>query len=404
MSFGPATVTALTAATADATTLVPCSKASARNEIELDELLQAALNVSATGLAPTVVTPTALAANTDNWASATGAINRVSASAAYNLTGIAAPTQDGTLKFLWNVGTFPITLIHELTSTAANRFTCAGGASIVLGPGELALLTYSTTTSRWLTTKVRSDIGQGTLIVRQSGGVAGTDEVQISHDGSAGLIDCKDGNLSLRAAGSGTVPLQIADLALLLRATSSIQWGSSNLSSPDTGLKRAAAAVVATTNGSTGTGWLQNSAGTKRVTGDVTNATTTFADLTDLTVTLIAGRKYVGRMVLFALNSVGAEGVKLDFNGGTATATSFIACTAAPPGGWTYSAPVQTTLAGVIAASAINTAYRAVAIELSIVCSGGGTFIPRFAENSTGGGGTVTVSTGTYLVLEDSPN
>jgi hypothetical protein len=38
----------------------------------------------------------------------------------------------------------------------------------------------------------------GTIIARQSGGVAGTDEVQISHNGTKSLVESKDGNLELK--------------------------------------------------------------------------------------------------------------------------------------------------------------------------------------------------------------
>lgn len=42
--------------------------------------------------------------------------------------------------------------------------------------------------------------GNGTLIARQIGGTAGTDEIQISHNGSRGLIESKDGYLELHSA------------------------------------------------------------------------------------------------------------------------------------------------------------------------------------------------------------
>lgn len=42
----------------------------------------------------------------------------------------------------------------------------------------------------------------GHVIARQSGGVAGTDEICIRHDGSNGTLDCRSGVLSHQIAGS----------------------------------------------------------------------------------------------------------------------------------------------------------------------------------------------------------
>lgn len=42
----------------------------------------------------------------------------------------------------------------------------------------------------------------GAVIVRQPGGVAGTDEVRISHDGTSTTIDSRDGHVGLAVAGS----------------------------------------------------------------------------------------------------------------------------------------------------------------------------------------------------------
>lgn len=481
MSF-PST-TALNASTADASTLVPCSKASALNEITLGVLLQALGQVGS-------VTPTALAANTDNWASATGTINYISASAAYNLTGIVAEAL-GSPKLLWNTGTFPITLVNELTSTAANRFTCAGGASIVLGPGEVALTIYNTTTSRWLCTKIRSDIAQGTLIVRYDGGTSST-QGQISHSGNDILLVNTVGNRGTQITNPGANIVMFPDTRVGLPSTCAVIWSSnSDGSGGDTGLKRAAAGVVAVTDGSSGNGtlrvgpgtvaapslafatetntgcylpsvnvigtsiagfaissmninglislpvnggigwqstttvtsgvqdtsiarvaagvvggsgvWLQNTGGTKRVTANVTNATTTYSNLADLTVTLIAGRKYVGRMMIHASNDVSADGMKFDFNGGSATMTDFWAQILAYTAGLTASNTGGSALATVLNYTAVGTGNITFVVELSFVCNAAGTFIPRFAQNAHTSG-TATLLQGSYLVLEDSPN
>src|SRR5438105_14232577 len=64
------------------------------------------------------------------------------------------------------------------------------------------------------------------------------------------------------------------------------------------------------------------SALTARMTTSPTNITATMANLTDLSLTLLAGAKYVGALVLFANNSTAAEGLQFDLGGGAATMTS----------------------------------------------------------------------------------
>ena len=289
----------------------------------------------------------------------------------------------------------------------------------------------------------------GGIVVRQNGGTAGTDEVQISHDGSNAIISNPDAagtyrftnpgapsteyivitktsvNGSITNIGTGgalTLGGQTATVLLIngsykaylvasrFAVSSDYQFAFSSTTnadaSADTGFKRDAAAVIATTNGSTGTGWLQNSAGTKRLTANVTSADTAMVNLTDLSMTLIAGRKYVGRLVLFAANTTAADGIRVDFDGGTATATSFIAGWEMVPGNTlsTYVNFSSTALATDLAISALSsTSQRVLAISFSIVCNAAGTFIPRISED-TNGVGTLTVAAGSYMVLEDSPN
>ncbi len=188
-------------------------------------------------------------------------------------------------------------------------------------------------------------------------------------------------------------------------------WGSTDSGAGlfDTGLRRGAPGVVVVNDGTgaqTGTGapgWMQNSAGRSRIVSDATNATATFADLSDLTLTLVAGRKYTGKLVVKCNNSTAAEGVKFDFNGGTATVTSFWAAAAELVGGTTVlGTAISTSLAGVINYTTI-TGETVIEFSISLVCNAGGTFIPRFAENSSTLG-TATAELGSFLWLEDMPN
>lgn len=272
--------------------------------------------------------------------------------------------------------------------------------------------------------------GSAPVIFRETGGVAGTDEVQFYYAAGTpfGAI------YNVKASGYQHV-FQVAGVSYLTVSASSVLFGSkatdggfwqiasqtaafgvfsggqyswsstgSAAGSPDTGIKRVAAGVVGPTDGSSGSGWFQNTAGTARLTAPVTNVTTTLANLTDLTVTLVAGRKYVGRLVLIVDEGLAADGFKFDLNGGTATMTSVT---------YGFSSAIGATL-GTRTSTAIATAITLTAladtndvileVPVTLVCNAGGTLIPRQAKNADAAGGTLTMRTGCYLVLNDSPN
>lgn len=97
------------------------------------------------------VSPAQLTANTDNWSIAglsTAAIIRASTNASRNVTGIASPTPWQSL-LLVNIGAFDLVLVHDATSTAANRFLCPGSANLTLNPNDSVRLWYDNTSSRW---------------------------------------------------------------------------------------------------------------------------------------------------------------------------------------------------------------------------------------------------------------
>lgn len=101
----------------------------------------------------TEATPTTLAANTDNLVLTGAGVQRLSASAGYNLTGIAPPSGgahvSGRVLYLTNVGSFTITLKHQVTSTATNQFLCTTGADLALAANGMAICIYDNTTQRW---------------------------------------------------------------------------------------------------------------------------------------------------------------------------------------------------------------------------------------------------------------
>lgn len=127
----------------------------------------------------------------------------------------------------------------------------------------------------------------GKVIIRQPGGTAGTDEIQVYHDGTRGVITCQDG--VLRVPGTISADTVTATVALQALSGANVQAldGSSNqksivhqtgqifssdagltwrnnvnvsAGSADCGLARAAAGVIQVTNGSTGAGALASAA------------------------------------------------------------------------------------------------------------------------------------------------
>lgn len=93
-----------------------------------------------------------LAANTDDYAptgAADALIWRLDASGDYNLTGIV-PDRSGQVVMIANVDTTnTITLIHDATSTAANRFLLFDNKNLALKRNGFCLLWYDGTSSRW---------------------------------------------------------------------------------------------------------------------------------------------------------------------------------------------------------------------------------------------------------------
>jgi hypothetical protein len=118
-------------------------------------ILQLYDNADSSGgsIAYPAATPTTLAANTNDLVLNSSAIQRLSASAAYTLTGIAPPATashvDGRVIWLHNVGSFNITLKHSQSSVAGNQFINENGGDIVLGPNRIVQCTYDGTSTKW---------------------------------------------------------------------------------------------------------------------------------------------------------------------------------------------------------------------------------------------------------------
>lgn len=105
------------------------------------------------------ISPTALAANTNDW-NPTGLANasviRMDASGAIDLTGISVASivtglGDGRVLLLCHIGASNnVTLKHQsASSSAAHRFTCANATDVTLRPLGSVWLWYDLTSTTW---------------------------------------------------------------------------------------------------------------------------------------------------------------------------------------------------------------------------------------------------------------
>lgn len=168
----------------------------------------------------------------------------------------------------------------------------------------------------------------------------------------------------------------------------------------DVGFSRLAANVMNITNGSSGGGWCQFTAGEAVLASPFTNNTATLsAHNTNLSFTVISGRSYRITGCLQVSNSTAGEGAQFDFNGGGASATTFF-MNASVVGTVSAGTVVTTTLAGAVNwTSVTSTVY--INLQGYLKAGSTGTFIMRGAENTTSTG-TMTLGAGSWLELTDA--
>lgn len=105
--------------------------------------------INALILQSTPVTPAALAANTNDYVVSENGIQRISASVAVNLTGIAGG-EDGRLLVLINVGANAISVTNQdALSVAVNRIITSTAGTIVMATNGTMMLLYDAASSRW---------------------------------------------------------------------------------------------------------------------------------------------------------------------------------------------------------------------------------------------------------------
>lgn len=88
----------------------------------------------------------------------TASVLRLAGTAARNITGLAGGA-DGRVVKICNIGTFPLTLKHDVTSTVGNRFYCPNGVDFALLPNATVELIYDSTSSRWRVSDAAAGVG-----------------------------------------------------------------------------------------------------------------------------------------------------------------------------------------------------------------------------------------------------
>ncbi len=95
-------------------------------------------------------TPTQLTADQNNYVPGNYDVLRLSGDAARNITGIRNGTKGRRLR-IFNVGNYPITLVHASSSSlAANRFKFSNAKDAVIPPASTTLIYYDSTQARWI--------------------------------------------------------------------------------------------------------------------------------------------------------------------------------------------------------------------------------------------------------------
>jgi hypothetical protein len=305
-----------------------------------------------------------------------------------------------------------------ITATAS-AVNAVGITNSVTGTGlaatrvEISPTGSDTNISLSLLPKGTSNATQSRIVFGTNGGITlwGDGDWQLGNNAGSAFGQ-------LRFVGGFTLAA-VTNIMLIKDASASTAWGkfdssriempsssvyaiSSNSdpqTAPDVAWNRVAPKVAAWGSvAGTADHWFQW-AGEAYLATDQTNATATLASTT-LSVTLQASRKYVFKAILYVSDDTAAEGVKADFGGGTATATNFRThCT-----GFDTALGISTqvtSLTGTVSAGTF-TGNGMIECHGSFEVNAGGTFIPRFAQN-THVVGTLTLFRGSHVQVFDTP-
>lgn len=138
---------------------------------------------------------------------------------------------------------------------------------------------------------------------------------------------------------------------------------------------------------------------------DTTNNTAAMATL-NFSVNVTAGVPYTIDACLLASDSTAADGIQVDFNGGTATITYFLVNAAllsdSTGAAIALAAGTSTSLAGVLNASAMGTTnVHMMLLQGHIIPATTGTLRIRAAQNAHTTG-TLTVKRGSYIRVDQA--
>lgn len=197
--------------------------------------LRVTLNDDGT-LRPTLgqsITPAALSANQDDWAPtglSTASVIRASTNASWNLTGLTAQT-DGRTIIIQNIGSNNLLLIHDQTSTAANRFfighNASPGNAHKVFPGDSAAIVYDGTSLRWRVTAANMNPGGAVPLAPSGTGTSGVsswvsreDHVHPATDIAVDTIWNAAGDIAYATGADAATVLSIGSAFRTIRSTS----------------------------------------------------------------------------------------------------------------------------------------------------------------------------------------
>lgn len=139
--------------------------------------------------------------------------------------------------------------------------------------------------------------------------------------------------------------------------------------------------------------------GESTLASDQTSTSASLASTT-LSVSLVAGKTYTFQAELFLSDSTAADGAVIDFGGGTATATTFIAMVTAFDTALNLSSRIATL--STTASASTFTGNGVFEVHGTIFVNAGGTFIPRFAQ-AVHTLGTLTLAKGSFIRFFQTP-
>lgn len=149
-------------------------------------------------------------------------------------------------------------------------------------------------------------------------------------------------------------------------------------------------------------GWIKNQQGEASLNGNYTNATASFTS-TALSITVVSGQTYRVQASIFLNDTIAADGARIDFNGGAATATNFrMRCILVDSTATVQDSTEVTALATAFAKATLSgTGQHEWGCRGTFVPSSSGTFIMRGSKNSNTTG-TLTFNRGSWLSVVNS--